>query len=180
MRAAALVAVPFLFLSLVFIVPIGDLLLRSIDDKQINEVLPRTFALYDEWDRQELPGEALYEALFLDLTNADRLALGRSSTRMNYDKSGWRSLIKKSGRNFKKIEGPPYKEAMIKTDKRWGDITFWYSLGSMIDPYTLGYYLNAIDYRYDADKNIIHQPEKRSVYVLLWWESFTIARSWPG
>ena len=175
MRAAGLVVVPFLFLSLVFIVPIGDLLLRSIDDKQINEVLPRTFALYDEWDRKELPGEAHYEALFLDLTNADKLALGRSTTRMNYDKSGWRSLIKKSRRNFKKIDGPPYKEAMIKIDKRWGDITYWYSLGSMIDPYTFGYYLNAIDYRYDADKNIIHQPEKRSVYVMLWWRTLLVS-----
>ncbi len=115
-RAASLVAVPFLFLVLIFIIPIGDLLLRSIDDKQINEVLPRTFALYEDWDRKELPGEALYEALFLDLTTADRLALGRSTTRMNYDKSGWRSLIKKSGRKFKKIEGPPYKEAMIKIE----------------------------------------------------------------
>ena len=175
LRAASLVAVPFLFLTLVFIIPIGDLLLRSVDDKQINEVLPRTFALYDEWDRKELPGEAHYEALFLDLTNADRLALGRSSTRMNYDKSGWRSLIKKSGRKFKEIEGPPYKEAMIKLDKRWADITFWYSLGSMIDPYTLGYYLNAVDYRYDADKNVIHQPEKRSVYVLLWWRTLLVS-----
>ena len=131
-RAIALVLPPFLFLVVIFIIPIGDLLLRSVDDRLINEVLPRTFAIYDEWDRQSVPDERFFEAMFLDLTTADRLSLGRSTTRMNYEKSGWRSLIKKSGRKFKKkIKGPPYKEAMIKVEKRWGDVKFWRSLGAM-------------------------------------------------
>ncbi len=100
LRAVALVLPPFLFLILVFIVPIGDLLFRSIDNRLINNVLPRTFAIYDSWDRESLPGEDMFEAVFLDLTTADKLELGRSSTRMNYEKSGWRSLIKKSSRKF--------------------------------------------------------------------------------
>ena len=118
LRAAALVLAPFLFLVLAFIVPIGDLLFRSIDDRQINELLPRTFVLYETWDKQTLPDEDMFEAMFLDLTTAAKLALGRASTRMNYEKSGWKSLLKKSGREFKKIEGPPYKDALIKIDKR--------------------------------------------------------------
>ena len=160
-RACALVAVPFLFLVVVFIVPIGDLLLRSVDDKLINNLLPRTFAMYETWDQKTLPGEDMFEAVFLDLTTAAKLDLGRGSTRMNYDKSGWRSLIKKSGRKFKKLEGPPYKDAMIEIDKRWSDVRFWQSLGAMKDPYTLGYYLNSVDLRYDANKSVIEQPEPR-------------------
>ena len=54
-RAVGLVSLPFLFLLFVFIIPIGDLLLRSIDDQLINEVLPRTFAQYETWDRESLP-----------------------------------------------------------------------------------------------------------------------------
>ena len=173
--AAALVVPPLLFLVIVFMVPIVALLLRSVDDRLINDVLPRTFAIYENWDGQELPGEDLYEAIFLDITTASKLSLGRSSTRMNYAKSGWRSLIKKSARKFKKIESGPYKEAMIKAEKRWGDIEFWRALGTMKDPYTLGYYLNAVDYRYDADKNVIAQPEKRRVYVLLWWRTLLVS-----
>ncbi len=175
LRAIALVVPPFLFLVLVFIIPIGELLVRSADDRLINQVLPRTFALYEDWDRETLPGEAMFEAMFLDLTTADKLLLGRSSTRMNYEKSGWRSLIKKSKRRFKKIEGPPYKEAMIKAEKRWGEIKFWQSLGAMKDPYTLGYYLNAVDMRFDADKSPIMQPENRQVYVTLWWRTFLVS-----
>jgi putative spermidine/putrescine transport system permease protein len=175
LRAIALVLPPFLFLVVIFIIPIAELLVRSADDQLINEVLPRTFAIYDVWDRQSVPDERLFEAMFLDLTTAAKLSLGRSSTRMNYEKSGWRSLIKKSGRKFKKIKGPPYKDAMIKADKRWGDVEFWRSLGAMKDAYTLGYYLNAIDMRYDADKSPIMQPEKRRVYVTLWWRTLLVS-----
>lgn len=177
LRAAGLVLLPLLFLAILFIIPIGTLLLRSIDDRLINEVLPRTFAQYESWDRQTVPDEAMFKAMFLDLTNADKLKLGRSTTRMNYEMSGWRSLIKKSGRKFKKkkIKGPPYKEAMIELDKRWGDVAFWRSLGAMKDVYTLGYYLNAVDLRYDADKNPIAQPENRRVYVMLWWRTLLVS-----
>jgi putative spermidine/putrescine transport system permease protein len=121
LRAAILVLPPFLFLLFIFIIPIGDLLLRSVDDKLINETLPRTFVEFEEWDGTELPGEPMYEAMYLDITEAPKLSLGRASTRMNYELSGWRSLIKKSGRKFKKIEGPPYKDAMI----RFGGAPFW-------------------------------------------------------
>ncbi len=175
LRAIALVVPPFLFLVLLFVIPIGELLVRSADDRLINTVLPRTFAIYDDWDRQTVPGEAMFEAMFLDITTASKLSLGRSSTRMNYEKSGWRSLIKKSSRKFKKIKGPPYKEAMIKAEKRWGEVKFWQALGAMKDPYTLGYYLNAIDMRFDADKNPIMQPENRQVYVTLWWRTFLVS-----
>ena len=175
LRATLLVLPPFIFLLVVFIIPIVSLLLRSVDDKQINELLPRTFAAYENWDRQDLPDEKMFEAMFLDLTTADRLALGRGSTRMNYEKSGWKSLTKKSGRKFKTIEGPPYKEAMIEIDKRWRDVDFWRSLGAMKDAYTLGYYLNGVDLRYDADKNIIRQPEKRRVYNMLWWRTLLVS-----
>jgi putative spermidine/putrescine transport system permease protein len=175
LRAMGLVAAPLLFLVILFIIPIAILLFRSVDDSQINRVLPRTFALYEHWDSQELPDEAMYEAIFLDMTGAEKIQLGRATTRMNYAKSGWRSLVKKSARKFKKLEGPPYKEAMIEIDKRWGDIEFWRSMGAMKDPYTLGYYLNAVDLRYDSDKNVIAQPEKRRVYVMLWRRTLLVS-----
>ena len=77
MRAAILVLPPFLFLLFIFIIPIGDLLLRSVDDKLINETLPRTFAEFEQWDGTELPGEPMYEAMYLDVTEADKLACAR-------------------------------------------------------------------------------------------------------
>ena len=174
-RATLLVLPPLLFLVVLFIIPIFELLMRSVDDSLINQVLPRTFAIYNQWDRKSLPSEQMYEAMYLDITNADSLDLGRASTRMNYEVSGWRSLIKKADRKFKKIKGPPYKDAMIAEDKRWGDLKFWESLGAMKDPYTLGYYLNALDHRYDSNKHIVAQPETRQIYVTLWWRTLVVS-----
>ena len=103
-QASLLVLPAFAFLMIMFIIPIGQLMTRSIDDKLVNEFLPRTFELFDQWDQSDLPGEDLYEAMFLDVTTADKTLLGRATIRMNYEVSGWRSLVKKSKREFKKID----------------------------------------------------------------------------
>jgi len=175
LRAAGLVLPPLAFLLILFVFPIGSLLTISVDDTRINQVLPRTFEKFEQWDQEGLPGEDLYAAMYEDLTTADRLQIGKASIRMNYAEPGWRSLIKISARKFRDIEGPPYKQKMIEIDERWGEMAHWQSLGAMKDPYTLGYYLNALDYQYDGQKNIVPQPEERQVYQLLWWRTLEIS-----
>ena len=156
LRAVALVLPPMLFLIILFVVPIGNLLTRSVDNTLLTEALPRTFTAFEAWDRKTLPHEPLFEAIFHALTTAEKYVLGKTSTRLNYEKPGWKSLIKKSTRKFrKKIKGPPYKAAMINIDKRWADITFWQSLGAVKKSPTLGYFLNAIDRQYDVNRNVI-------------------------
>ena len=61
-RAFLLVFPLLLFIIVTFIVPIGDMLLRSVDDAQINEVYERTFKEYVKWDKEkdELPPCLLY------------------------------------------------------------------------------------------------------------------------
>ena len=48
---------------------------------------------------------------------------------------------------------------MIKVDKKWGDPEYWLALGQMVDPTTMGYYLNAVDLKYDSNKNIVQQKK---------------------
>ena len=113
------------------------MLLRSVDDQHINTVFPITFAEYNKWDRQGLPPEAVYKAMYdelgsvipnrVDTTGLEAAELkrkrsqeiGKSLTRMNYSKSGWKSLIKKTRKqilkNIKKGEIPEsYKDTMIE------------------------------------------------------------------
>ncbi|MGC6528776.1 MAG: ABC transporter permease [Paracoccaceae bacterium] len=176
LRAFGLVAGPALFILILFVWPIYTLFLKSIDDNLVNDVLPRTMAIYEQWDGQDLPDEEHYEAMFLDLTTAEKLQIGKVSTRMNYAKSGWKSLIKKSNRKFKKLDpNQPLKAQMIDAEKRWGDIEFWLSLGIMKDRVTAGYYWNAIDRTYDSKKNVIMQPENRQVYVMFWKRTLLVS-----
>ena len=176
-RAFLLVAPLLLFILFTFVVPIGSMLTRSTDDSYINKIFPNTFKVYKKWDRQGLPPEEVYAAMFLEVKNASRFEIGKASTRMNYAKSGWKSMIKKSKRKFKKIgedEGP-FKEKMIKVDKKWGNPEYWLALGVMVDPTTYEYYLNSFDKKYDSEKNIIDQPEERRIYVKTWIKTFKVS-----
>ena len=129
-----LILPPLVFLVILFVIPIGSLLTRSVDDGLSNKVLPKTLAAFERWDKTSDPDEAMFEALYLDLKAADKLDLSKLSTRMNYEKSGWRSLIKITARRLDRIEGPPYKPAMIRVNRRWGDLAFWQSLGASERP----------------------------------------------
>ena len=173
---AFLLVVPLLFFILfTFLIPIGDMLLRSVDDSYINTVFPKTFEKYEKWDRQGLPSEELYETMFFEIKEGSGRSIGKATTRMNYAKSGWKSLLKKSKRKFKKIEEGPYKEQMIAVDKRWADIDYWRALGVMVDPTTAGYYLNAVDLKYNVDKEIIRQKEDRRIYNKTWIKTFKVS-----
>ena len=176
-RALLLVSPLLLFIFFTFIVPIGSMLTRSTDDSYINSVFPKTFKVYQKWDRQGLPPEEVYAAMFFEIKKASGFEIGKASTRMNYAQSGWKSMIKKSKRKFKKIgenEGP-FKDKMIEVDKKWGDPKFWLALGVMVDPKTYEYYLNSVDKRYDSEKNIIDQPENRQIYVKTWIKTFKVS-----
>ena len=60
--------------------PIGDMLLRSVDDSQINSVFPNTFEEYKKWDKEidELPPEEVYKALFEELAYGNKIQVGLS------------------------------------------------------------------------------------------------------
>ena len=181
-RAFLLVFPLLLFIIVTFVVPIGDMLLRSVDDSQINNVYAKTFEEYNKWDSEndELPPEAVYEAIFNDIHYGDKVQVGKALTRMNYSKSGWKSLIKKTRRAIKKIvksgELPTsYKETMISIHEGWGDRLFWVSMKQMVNEKTAIYYWNAIDRTYDIDGNVIMQDEKRRMYIKTWIRTFKVS-----
>jgi len=174
-RAFLLAAPLLVFILVTFLIPIADMLVRSIDDRQINTVFPKTFEVYKKWDQQGLPSEELYKTMFFEVKNSEGYDIGKASTRMNYSKSGWKSLLKKSKRKFKKIEEGPYKEHMIAIDKKWADMEYWKALGVMVDATTAGYYLNAVDLKYNVDKEIVQQKENRRIYNHTWVKTFKVS-----
>jgi len=45
----------------------------------------------------------------------------------------------------------------------------------MVDPTTMGYYLNAVDLKFDSNKEIIQQPENRRIYNHIWFKTFKVS-----
>ena len=68
-KAFLLVAPLLLFLLITYIFPIGDMLMRSVDDKMVTQMLPKTFKSMETWDGKELPSEEVFEAFYLDYKN---------------------------------------------------------------------------------------------------------------
>jgi len=198
-RSFLLLLPPLLFLLIMFVTPIGSLLSRSIDDININRVFPQTFVQYELWeDKSTIPSEEMFAAVINDIRithklkniegkNIGKNLLGQSGTRMTYEFSGWRSLLLKTVKEAIKVDKKskeeikpykweaPYKEQMIKRDKRWGKLEFWQSLGAMKDPYTMGYYLNAVDLRYDANKNVIQKADHLKIYKTIWMRTLKVS-----
>ena len=65
-KAFLLVAPLLLFLVITYIFPIGEMFTRSIDDKMITNMLPKTFKEMENWDGQELPPEDVFSAFYYD------------------------------------------------------------------------------------------------------------------
>ena len=126
LKAVMLVAPLFLFLIITYVFPIGDMLFRSVDDRMITKMLPNTFTAIEKWDGKELPEEPVYAALYEDLAYLKKTkTYGKIIARLNYEKGGFSSLIKKTVRKLGKFEEGDYKSQFIKTHKRWGNMNIW-------------------------------------------------------
>ena len=74
LSAFLLVAPLLLFIVVTFLIPIVDMLMLSVDNSIVPEILPRTTKNIQTWDPHsgELPGEEIFEAFVKDLKEAKK------------------------------------------------------------------------------------------------------------
>ena len=132
LRALMLVAPLLLFVLLSFLLPIGDMLLRSVENQVVGDTLPRTVEALADWDpaSAEPPGEPVYAALHADLLEAvEAKTHTRLGTRLNYEDSGVSSLMRKTGRDVEDMDPAlPFKAQFIDTDEDWGEPGIWQTI----------------------------------------------------
>lgn len=173
LMALALIAPLFFFILFSFLIPIFDMSLRSIDNSEVPNLLPNTVAALEDWDGEGLPGEEAFAALAADMkAGRESRDIGKVATRLNYEISGMRGAVMGSARKIAKVEEGPYKEALIDADEEWGDPATWHLIKRMGSPFTFGYYLNAVDLRFDPQGNIEEQPDFRQIYIDLFLRTF--------
>ena len=181
LKAAGLVMPLFLFLMTTFITPILLLLYRAVENPELIEVMPHTVQAIQHWDGTDIPGEAVFTALATDLRQArkDR-TVGKAGKRLNYDISGFRSLVLKTARKVSKIKTEPasYRDTFIGIDKRWGEQRYWSAVKLAARPYTDFYLLAAVDFERGQSGNIVRVPAQRALYnkvfVRTFWMSIIV------
>ncbi|ASM74044.1 MULTISPECIES: ABC transporter permease [Roseobacteraceae] len=100
-RALLLIAPLLIFVLVTFIIPIGSMLFRSVENDIVANTLPYAVQELASWDAAsgELPSEAVYKAMYDDLfvaTEAKKHT--RLGSRLNYEQTGISSLFRQSGR----------------------------------------------------------------------------------
>ena len=174
LRALMLVLPLLAFLTVTFVLPILDILYRSVDNRIVESVLPQTTIAIQAWDTNstELPDESVFEALVLDIqaAYADK-TLGRVGRRLNYEKPGMSSLFRKTGRQARRITEAPFKEQLLRVDKRWHDVSVWRLIHRESGALTGSYFLASSDLRLDDRGEIARQPEPRRIYVSLFYRT---------
>ena len=174
-RAFLLVAPLFLFILISFIVPIGQMLLKSVYNDGFSAHVPALSAWFDANPPGSAIDEAAYAALHADLVEMKRTkTAGEAGTRVNYDVAGTRSLFTAGARGAEKME-PPYKEAFLKLDKKWADPNVWRAMRSAASPFTMDFYLAANDLKRDAEGAIVPVPEGQAVYKKLMLRTLTLS-----
>ena len=175
-KAFLLVAPLLFFIIITYVFPIGDMLFRSVDDRMVTNMLPKTFKAMEKWDGKELPSEEVFEAFYLDYKIlVDEKRHGKLATQMNYTKNGFRSILKKLGRKQKKFEEGNYKEQIMAVHKRWADVEYWKAIKRRAPAYTDQKYLKGMDMYKNEDGKIVQVPEDRRIHKILWLRTLEVA-----
>jgi putative spermidine/putrescine transport system permease protein len=183
-RAYCLILPLGIFILVFFIAPIVNILVYSVDNPLLVDHFPKTVDSLKQWDPtvDELPTESVYAAFAEEMhKSAKEKTIGRIATRLNYDHGGIRSLMTKTARKLKGInvtKPPPrgtWKKTLLKIDKRWGKKKFWAAIKNTSNPITAGYYLAAVDKKYDINGSIIEAPEFKQIYLMIFWRTVWIS-----
>jgi len=164
------------FIFITFIIPISDMLFRSIHIPEVGRLIPKTIESLQAWNGTGLPDEHAFHALAKEfkILKKER-TLGKVTLRLNYEKSGMRSLLSKSARKLKKMHEGPFKNKMIKIDERWGERETWAVIKRLGKRFTFTHYLSAFDLKYDVDGNIIAQPEDIQIHTIIWLRTLWVS-----
>ncbi|WP_233253404.1 ABC transporter permease [Paracoccus binzhouensis] len=175
-RAFLLVLPLLLFVLLTFVLPIGQMLQRSVKNDGFSANMPQISAWFAANPRGTPPDEAAWAALAGDLqAAAEARTIGVVGTRVNYDMPGTRSLFTSAGRQIRRGIEPPYREALLAMDEDWADPKLWSVMREASSAYTANFYLAALDRTRDDAGNIVQAPEQQRIYVTLFQRTFWLS-----
>jgi len=170
LRAISLTLPLLLFLALTFLVPIGVLLKRAVENPEVANALPRTAVALQGWNREGTPPAEAYAALTRDLASLpDSADAGALARRLNSEMPGARSLVMATYKALPLPQttptsaAPEIQAALLALDPRWNEPAYWQAIAKNASRWTPDYLLTSVDLRRDAKGTIGRvEPEQRA------------------
>jgi len=179
LRAFSLTLPLLLFLLLTFLIPIGALLKRAVENPEVANALPRTVDALSGWNKEGVPPDSAFAAVAQDLAALpDASDAGALARRLNSEAPGARSLVMGTFRALplKDAATPDAaKAALLAIDERWSDTTFWLAIAKNGSRWTPDYLLTSVDLRRDAQGAIERVDPERRVFGRILLRTFEIS-----
>ncbi len=179
LRAFSLTLPLLIFLLLTFLIPIGALLKRAVENPEVANALPRTVSALSGWNKQGVPSAAAFAAIAQDLSALpDASDAGALARRLNSEAPGARSLVMATFRALplKDAATPDAaKAALLAVDERWSDTTFWLAIAKNASRWTPDYLLTSVDLRRDVHGAIERVEPERRVFGRILLRTFEIS-----
>src|SRR5450830_184771 len=177
--AISLTLPPLLFLLFTFLVPIGALLVRAVENPEVANTLGHTAKALSSWSRTAAPPAVAYAALIEDLSaikeQSDAGALAR---RLNSEVSGARSLIMSTYRALPLAPGMTPEQVrtqLLALDARWGELSYWQAVAKNASRWTPDYLLTSLDLKRDVQGHITQVDADSAAFANILVRTFKIS-----
>ena len=179
LRAIALTLPLLIFLAVTFLVPLGALLVRAVENPEVADTLITTGDALAGWDRKVAPPDAAYAALLADLTAIPETAqAGVLARRLNSEVSGARSLIMGTyralplGTDLSPLQA---KQKLLAHDPRWAELPYWWAIAKNSSRWTPDYLLASVDLKRDAQGNVVRVGPQEAAFSTILVRTFSIS-----
>jgi putative spermidine/putrescine transport system permease protein len=178
-RAMALTLPLLVFLALTFLVPLGALLVRAVENPEVADTLVHTGKALSGWDRKAVPPDAAFQALVQDLAAIPETAqAGVLARRLNTEVSGARSLIMNTYRaklDINRLSAAEVKDKLLAQDPRWAELPYWLAIAKNSSRWTPDYLLTSLDLKRDAQGDIVKVGPEEAAFSAILLRTFSIS-----
>lgn len=158
LRALALISPLLIFLLVFFMIPLGSLLTRAVENPEVANVLPRTGQALSDWDRTSAPPDEAFGAILQDLGAIEETSqAGVLARRLNSEVPGARSLVMGTYRALplgEQLSPAQARAALSAHDERWEELPYWQAIAKNSERWTPDYLLASVDLRRDSQGHI--------------------------
>nr|WP_275791418.1 ABC transporter permease [Rhizobium gei] len=136
------------FIVFAFVLPLGTMLFYAVNNPEVRNALPQTLEVLKTWDGSGPPPPEAFDALVADIkSDVPPNVLAEAGRRLNYEITGFRSLLAKTVRNVRNAEITVAQQHLLAIDEQWNDPAYWRVIQRNGSALTAFYLLSAVDLR---------------------------------